>query len=193
MLHSSWLRMSGVFLACFIAACVTVNIYFPAAEVKKTADEIVDDVYGDQNDTSSQPGDSSSLRQFLALIGPQAARAQQATQVSNAAIRGLKAQIARHHDQLKPFYKDGVVGITKDGYLTVRDKSGLSLSELGKVRSLVQEDNKSRRQLYKEVARALDLKQSQVSQVEDIFADKWRNKASKGWWYQRDDGSWTRK
>jgi uncharacterized protein YdbL (DUF1318 family) len=188
-----WLRVPAVLLVCFIAACVTVNIYFPAAEVKKTADEIVDDVYGEQNDTSPNPGDSSSLRRFLALIGPETAYAQKATTVSNAAIRGLKAQIAKRHKKLKRFYAAGVVGITRDGYLTIRDKSGLSLSELGTVRSLVQKDNEARRQLYKEVARALDLDPSQVSQVEDIFADKWRNKASSGWWIQKDGGSWTKK
>jgi hypothetical protein len=31
--------------AGLLAACVTINIYFPAAEAQKVADEIIDDVW----------------------------------------------------------------------------------------------------------------------------------------------------
>jgi hypothetical protein len=39
-------RLERVSFFCLIlvASCVTVNIYFPAAEVQKAADKIVDDV-----------------------------------------------------------------------------------------------------------------------------------------------------
>jgi len=191
MLHRTWLQLTSLMLVCCIAACVTVNIYFPAAEVKKTADEFVDDVY--KKDTSESGEEQSSLHRFLEWLGPQEARAQKASQVSNAAIRGLKAQIGEHHSKLEPFYASGAIGITNDGYLTIKDKSKLSLSELGKVRQLVEKDNRARKQLYKEVVKALDLEQSQISRVESIFADTWRNKAASGWWIQKDDGSWTRK
>ncbi len=32
-------------LAGLLSACVTINIYFPAAEAQKVADEIIDDVW----------------------------------------------------------------------------------------------------------------------------------------------------
>jgi len=32
-------------LAGLLAACVTINIYFPAAEAQKVADQIIDDVW----------------------------------------------------------------------------------------------------------------------------------------------------
>lgn len=32
-------------LASFLAACVTINIYFPAAAAQEVADEIIDDVW----------------------------------------------------------------------------------------------------------------------------------------------------
>lgn len=35
----------GVVLACVIPACVTINIYFPAAAAEKAADKIIDDVW----------------------------------------------------------------------------------------------------------------------------------------------------
>ena len=37
-----------LFCLILIMACVTVNIYFPAAEIQKAADEIVDDVRREQ-------------------------------------------------------------------------------------------------------------------------------------------------
>ena len=58
---------------------------------------------------------------------------------------------------------------------------------------LVEADNAARRQLYEEVAKALNLKPDQVSQVRKIFAKQWREKAQAGWAVQTDDGQWGRK
>jgi hypothetical protein len=37
--------MLGLAFACVIPACVTINIYFPAAAAEKAADKIIDDVW----------------------------------------------------------------------------------------------------------------------------------------------------
>lgn len=37
--------MAGLALACILPACVTINIYFPAAAAEKAADKIIDDVW----------------------------------------------------------------------------------------------------------------------------------------------------
>jgi len=37
--------MIGMTLACALSACVTINIYFPAAAAEKAADKIIDDVW----------------------------------------------------------------------------------------------------------------------------------------------------
>ena len=186
--------ISAAVLMLGLAACVTVNIYFPAAEVEKAAEKIVDDVYGQGN--GEQHNENSYLGVFKRLavwLGPDQAWAQGATSVSNAAIRGLKQTIAKHHQQLKKFYAQGAVGITKDGYLDIKDTSGLNLGQVASLRKLVQKDNEARRQLYREVAAALDLEASQVSRIEEIFARQWRDKASSGWWVQKDNGSWVQK
>jgi len=49
-------------LALALAACVTVNIYFPAAKVEKTADEIVGDVYGKEGQERPRPSPSPRSR-----------------------------------------------------------------------------------------------------------------------------------
>jgi hypothetical protein len=35
----------GLALACVLPACVTINIYFPAAAAEKAADKIINDVW----------------------------------------------------------------------------------------------------------------------------------------------------
>lgn len=39
------LRLGLIALASLLAACVTINIYFPAAAAEKAADKIIDDVW----------------------------------------------------------------------------------------------------------------------------------------------------
>jgi uncharacterized protein YdbL (DUF1318 family) len=180
-----------------LSACVTVNIYFPAAEVEKTADEIVSDVYGkngDKNGEASEPTSSlgTVLLAALEYIGPRAAHAQDALSVQNATIRGLKQEIAKHHQQLTPFYDNGAVGITSDGYLEVRDTGGMAVPQVAQLKRLVAADNQARKRLYQEVAKALDVDPSQIDKVEQIFAKNWIEKAGSGWWVQQ-GGSWTKK
>jgi uncharacterized protein len=186
-----------------VAGCVTVNVFFPAAEVEKTAEEIVDEVYQEKQELpkqepaekprSSNEGDAFRGIVRIAILGPTPAFAEEAETVSNAAIRGLKAQIGQRHTELLPYYQQGRVGITRDGFLEVRGTSGLGLPQVAAMKRLVDADNGARRQLYEEVAKALNLKPDQVSQVRKIFAKQWRDKAQPGWAVQADDGQWGRK
>jgi len=186
-----------------IAGCVTVNVYFPAAQVEKTAEKIVDEVYQEKKDPPNQAptekprssNDEETIRLIvrLARIGPAPAFAEEATTVSNAAIRGLKDQVGQRHRELLPFYQQGQAGITRDGFLEVRGTSGLGLPQVAALKRLVDADNAARRQLYEEVAKALNLKPEQVSQVRKIFAKQWRDKAQAGWAVQSDDGQWRSK
>jgi uncharacterized protein YdbL (DUF1318 family) len=187
------LMLSVMFLA---VACVTVNIYFPAAEVRRDAERIVEDVYGglEEENGADQPGtgQESSLLMFLAdMFGPATAHAQDVTATSNAAIRGLKQRISKNLQQLAPFLNKGNVGIDRNGYLTLRNNSGMAVSDVAKVKQLVSSDRGLRDQLYAEVARARNT--DQVNKVREIFAEMWRGQARSGWFVQQDNGSWTRK
>lgn len=42
-------------LALSLAACVTINIYFPAAAAEKAADKIIDEVWQIQKDAPKNP------------------------------------------------------------------------------------------------------------------------------------------
>ncbi|MCB2186737.1 MAG: YdbL family protein [Deltaproteobacteria bacterium] len=192
-----WRRKLTLTLAALLlltAACITVNIYFPAAKVQQAAEKIVDDVYQNpgQKDGTPTPGSSGLLR-YLAWLGPRQALAADATTVSNPTIRALKDQLAARHRELLPFYQGGQVGINRDGYLEVRGTGGLNLGQVAQLKRLVAADNQARRSLYQEVAAALGLKPQQVPQVQKIFADTWRARAQGGWWVQDDAGTWRKK
>jgi uncharacterized protein YdbL (DUF1318 family) len=195
--------ISVLTVLAIIAGCVTVNIYFPAAKVEKTAEKIVDEVYQEKTEPPGQepagkpqswngPGIIQRITRF-ARFGPAQAFAEEATTVSNAAIRGLKDQIGKRHQELLPYYRKGQVGIDKDGFLEVRETGGLGLPQVASLKRLVNADNAARRQLYEEVAKALNLKPDQVSQVRQIFSKQWRDKAEAGWVVQSDNGQWGRK
>lgn len=198
-------RISSSVLAvlALIAGCVTVNIYFPAAEVEKTAEKIVDEVYQEKAEPpkpepTEKPRSSIEGRRFagfvrIARLGAAPAWAEEATTVSNAAIRGLKEEIARRHQELLPYYRQNQAGINKDGFLEVRETGGLGLQQVASLKRLVDADNAARGRLYEEVAKALNLKPEQVPQVRQIFAKQWRDKAEAGWQVQGDNGQWGRK
>ncbi|THB62847.1 MAG: DUF1318 domain-containing protein [Desulfovibrio sp.] len=188
-------------MALSVIACVTVNIYFPAAEVQRVADDYTDDVYGSLNtappaETPDPSDDSSCLEIFLARvgswIGPAQAHAQDATTVTNSAIRGLKDQNIANLQQLTPYLDGGYVGINNSGLLEERTTDGLDMQQVSAVRQLIAADNQVRQQLFVEVAGAMGIDPSQVSQVQDIFSQTWRQKAPSTWPVQDDGGSWNR-
>ncbi|WP_291328402.1 DUF1318 domain-containing protein [Desulfovibrio sp. UCD-KL4C] len=184
-----------------VAACVTVNIYFPAAQVEKAAENIVDDIYGtDAQQPAKTNKDSSSLSNFIAFMTPTAANAQSVTESdieglkqSNSAIRGLKQTIASNHQQLIPYYESGNIGINKSGFIELRNNDGMTIAATAKVRRLIAQDNKTRDELYEEVAASMNIPGSEIQKVENIFTEVWQKKAPAGWWIQDAAGNWKKK
>src|SRR6187431_799904 len=116
----------------FVSACVTVNIYFPAAAVERAADQIVKETWGGPTGpTKATPGpqsnDSTPPEQSLSFGFINEAHAQEADiNVSNPAIRALKDSIKQRSDAIKPYMDRGNVGIAQDGMLALRSTDGLS-------------------------------------------------------------------
>ena len=57
-------RGLGLLAIGAVVSCVTINIYFPAEEIRGVADRIVDEVYGEpvkpvEKQPADQPGSSS--------------------------------------------------------------------------------------------------------------------------------------
>jgi uncharacterized protein YdbL (DUF1318 family) len=196
------IRPSVVFFLAvvFVVSCVTVNIYFPAAEVQKAADRIVEDVRGEKGPAGEEPAKGtdkgSGLFQRLRRLGAGASAAYAAevdVNVSTPAIRALKASMKERFPRLRPFYQKGSIGENNKGLVEVRDTSGLNLRDKAELNRLVAEENKDRMDLYAEIVKANNFGSEYVPRVQEIFANSWRDKAGQGWWIQKDDGTWVRK
>jgi uncharacterized protein YdbL (DUF1318 family) len=192
------LRRAALALPAFVAmACVTVNIYFPAPEVRQAAERIVDETWGSAPAVSPGPRSSLAGRVVLAAlkaVSPREASAADVdVNVSTAAIRALKEAMKQRAGELKPHLGSGGVGIGKDGMLVSRDAAGGDLAIRAKIRRLVDAENKDREALYREIATANNFGAERVADIRAIFAQTWRDKAEPGWWVQGADGSWKKK
>ena len=160
-------------IACCLAlsACVTINVYFPAAAAEKAADKIIEDVWGGEK--SSEPATKSEdnkqtavprtqlrsaccwrpPRRVLDFIVPPA-QAQANLNVDTPAVRQITQSMEARHAQLKKYYDAGSIGLTRDGLVQVRDQNLVPLPERNAVRKLVAEENADRTNLYREIAAA---------------------------------------
>ncbi|MCX4186451.1 YdbL family protein [Methylophaga sp. OBS4] len=199
--------LTGTVSGLMLVSCVTINIYFPAAAAEKAADRIIEDVWGPETRPPQQPQAEPEQEQSSALeltpastsvavsvlnwLIPQAAAAEANININSPAINALQSQMKARHDQLKPFYDSGAVGLTDDGLITVRDAKAISLKDRNKVNGLVADENKDRKALYAEIARANGHPEWQ-DDIQETFARRWIGNAAKGWWYQQ-GGNWKQK
>ncbi|MES2353969.1 MAG: YdbL family protein [Pseudomonadota bacterium] len=119
--------------------------------------------------------------------------AQQADlEINSPAVSALKSSMQSRHGVLGPHFASGAVGLTKDGLVTVRDANAIPLSQRQAVNSAVNDENRDRQGLYREIARANNHPEWE-GQVRDTFAQRWVQKAQSGWWYQDASGAWKKK
>lgn len=175
------IRSTGLLLFIFslslVVACVTINIYFPAEKVESVAGEIVRDVRGapaKQEENDSRKQKEGALQQFFAAFSVSSAWAEDVTAVSNPTIRALKERMKRRYEQMKPYYRKGLIAEGGDGYVSIVKTDGLGLKGVRDLKSLVSAENKDRSALYAEVAKALKIDPSQKNRVASIFAKEWQ-------------------
>lgn len=113
-------------------------------------------------------------------------------EINTPAIAAIKSSMQARHAQLEPHYASGAVGLTRDGLVAVRDANAVPLKDRQALNALVAAENKDRNALYKEIAVANQNPQWE-SDIRNTFAQKWVEKAQKGWWYQGASGGWAQK
>ncbi len=190
-----------LFSFLFIAACVTINVYFPAAEVDSAAEKIVKDVLGtDNSSTKDESDDQSSIKASsvrgiashfnpLNLIIP-AAHAQADITLTSPAISAITEKMkVRFNDSLKAHLENKVVGFTNDGFVEVIDASQLGLKDRQMIKKLVADENRDRTALYREMAIANNHPEWE-DQIRQAFVKQWIQQAQTGWFYQNQAGEW---
>ncbi|MBW1980010.1 MAG: DUF1318 domain-containing protein [Deltaproteobacteria bacterium] len=166
-----------VFGILTVFACVTINIYFPEKEVESVAGEIVSDIRGKNTEEKEQSPkkDQESLLQYeLFHLTALEAWAGEVTTVSNPTIRALKKEMKARYSLMKPYYQNGNLKEGQDGYVSVAHTKGLGLKEKRDLQTLVDAENRDRKRLYAEVAKALKIDPSQTNKVAKIFAKEWQ-------------------
>lgn len=181
-----------------LTACVTINVYFPAAEVEQAAREFVDKVIGDEP-AAPQPDAGAALpvREplLIALLGLVVADAhaqQPDITIRTPAIQSIQSRMAERFDgSLRAHFDSGALGFGSDGLIVVRDAAKLPLRDRAAVNQAVADDNRDRNAVYREIAVANGHPEWE-ERIRDIFANQWIAGARSGWWYQEASG-WKQK
>ena len=203
--------------ALLLAACVTINVYFPAAEAKEAARAFVEKVI--QSDTPAAPatppapteapapaatpeptpspgkGGGMALRfDAWSLLGIGRAEAQSVPFTTDSpAVQAIQSRIeARFDSTLRAGFVAGALGFTKDGLVEVKDAAALPLAQRAAINQAVADDNRDRKALYQAIAVANGHPEWQA-QIQATFAQQWIGAAKPGWWVQDAGGNWVRK
>lgn len=196
-----WLGMP-LTAALALTACVTINVYFPAAEAKEAAKEFVEKVIGEDIDSpapkqqETKPGGGMAARfDPLMLIGisPAYAQGQPDITIKTPAIQAIQARMASRFDgTLRPHFDSGALGFTNDGLIAVRDASKIPLGDRVAVNQAVADQGRDAKAVYREVAVANNHPEWEA-QIRAVFARQWVDSAKGGWWYQNAGGAWKQK
>jgi len=190
--------------ALLLSACVTINVYFPAAEAKEAAREFVEKVIdqADKVEVKQAPAGGGGMamlqRRFdfdpWMLVGIGSAQAQSAPDITikTPAIQAIQARMESRFDaSLRGGFDSGALGFTADGMVAVRDASKLELKDRVAVNAAVADDNRDRKAVYREIAVANGHPEWEA-QIREVFARQWVASAKAGWWYQS-GGAWKQK
>jgi uncharacterized protein len=195
------------------AACVTINVYFPAASAERAADQIIDTVTSGSGSSSSgtatpppqsqrAPAPAATPLAWLgrgaghvleALVPAAHAQSNANIDISSPEIRAITGSMQARFEQLQKYFASGAVGLTANGLVELRDQASVPLAERAVVKRLVAEDNRDRNTLYAEIAKANGHPEWEAD-IRGIFARRWIERgAQPGWFYQDAAGSWKQK
>jgi len=182
-------------LVVAVSACVTINVYFPAAAAEKAAAEFIDEVLGespaDRGPSEQAPPRGDRLGMLLSPIG--VAHAQADINIESPQVRAIQARMAeRFRSTLEPHFASGALGFTRDGHVEVRDAAAVPLAARTAAKQAVAEDNRDRDAVYREIAVANGHPEWEA-QIRETFAAQWIERAAPGWFYQDASGGWQRK
>lgn len=200
-----------------LAGCVTVNVYFPAAEAQRAADKIINAVTSatppgtparqskPNGSAAAQPPTSSrgpfartesmlssAAGRALAFLVPAAQAAEPNLDISTPQIRAIIADMHRRFQRLKPYFASGAVGVTADGTLAVRAQGAVPLMKRAMLSQLVAAQNRDLSELYKQIADANGHPQW-APNIRNAFAQRWIAHAKQhGWYYRNGGGEWVK-
>ncbi|MBI2353592.1 MAG: DUF1318 domain-containing protein [Deltaproteobacteria bacterium] len=209
--------------ACaLMAACaiITVNVYFPE-EGAKEAYKSLDGMLLKSSEEKAPAGEKTPLREqsapeagprsrlidaipSLSLCSPAYAADNLADDLA-VELAGMpevmKAydEMSRRLPRINALFSSGVIGLTSQGLVSVRDKTKITAQD----EALVQAENQNRKTVVTSMAKAIVklTKQPETKAVMEqmlgkaaaTFAETKRESAKPGWWIQLPNGRWVQK
>ena len=203
----------GIGCAALLAACITINVYFPEAAVKELAQQIEDEV---QRTAEGKPAPTpapeptatpaagsgtapqESLLSCILSLGATTAYAAEdevaAPEITTPAIRKIIDSRATRLAAINDLKANGVIGEGNQALVVVRDLDAIQgLKQRADAQKLVKDENADREQLFKEIAAAKNVDLAQLPQIRATYAETLREKARPGDWIQLPDESWVEK
>ncbi len=182
-----------------IAACVTINVYFPEAAAEEAADRFIDKVIGPEEGGAapSEPQASTTTGRhsrfaLLDFFLP-AAHAQANIDINTPAIQAIQRRMAERFDrELAAHFDSGAIGFSNDALVKVRDLSAVSLRDRAGVQAAVAAENRDREAVYREIAVANGHPEWEA-EIRQTFAERWIARARAGWYYEDSRGAWKQK
>jgi len=187
-----------------LSACVTINVYFPAAEAQQAAEEFVGKVInGDKAATQeAKPADNpkpmpQASRQpsfnLMSFFISDAVAQEVDITIRTPAIQAIQNRMSvRFASELRQHFDGGALGFGNDGLVVVHDATKVPLKDRVGVTQQVAEDNRDRKAVYREIAVANGHPEWE-KQIRETFAVQWIRDAKAGWWYQSPTGAWKQK
>ena len=184
-----------------LASCVTINVYFPSAAAERAAEQFVEDVLGETREDGSlfDPLERSGEVIYVAAAGlldfivPSAHAQQPDFEINTPQVNAIKARmVERQRMHLNSWFDAGAIGFTSDGLVRVRDRSAVGLGERRQLESVVAEENRDRKAVYREIAVANGHPEWETK-VQQTWSQEWIRNARPGWYYQQSNGSWQQK
>lgn len=176
------LALAGV--VALASACVTINVYFPAAAAEQAADRIIEDVWQQTPAAPAAPAPAPAPRSALPariavtvldfVVAPSQAQAgakQPDIDIGSPDVQRLKASLQKRFAALKPLLDSGAVGLTGDGGVVLRDANAVPLAQRNAANSLVAGENADRAALYRAIAVANGQPQWE-GQIRAVFAQR---------------------
>lgn len=216
------LKLSALMLpVVLLASCVTINVYFPAAEVQEAAKEFIEDVIGETpaaSGGSAAVGGGDAHRMVAAtlqgeatpparvfshtesrfdpvgfFIGSAQAQDNVDIRIRTPAIQAIQQRMTeRFQSTLAPLFDAGALGFGNDGLVVLRDPAKVPLAQRTAANQAVAEENRDRNAVYREIAVA-NGRPEWETQIRQTFAREWVAQARAGWWYQDSAGAWKQK
>lgn len=196
-------KLSALAVVWCLASCVslTVNINFPAAEIKEAAENIEDAVRsGEGADGLSYSGEIQVPRPTYTisfrLDGKSAYAADVDISVQSPEIKAIvESRAKRYKKELEPELDSGNLGEGMEGLVVIRDPKAHDLRALAGLNKLVKAENEDRLKMYTAIlqANSLGTDKESLEKVQKLFFDAIIKKMKAGHWYQKDKDTWEQK